>query len=122
MSELENNQAKKGNQMSASNWNKGFKAWQDFARNIDSRAKAISEHRRELGWELAASVGIPRCGCSLHNASIDHELTGWCANNPKRLKVAKRANWMVNEWAWEPTTLAHGIVGRAYDKFISQDI
>ena len=104
--------------MKQTTWQSGFESWQEFARNIGARGKAVSDHRQEIGWSLAASVGIPRCGCSLHNASIDDELTGWCAGNPKRLKVAKKANWMVNEWAWEPSNLATRIVSRAYHKFI----
>ncbi len=54
-------------------------------------ADRICAMRREAAWALAATVGIPRCGCSLHNASIDTNLKGWCHNNPKRLKVAKAA-------------------------------
>lgn len=47
---------------------------------------------------MAASVGIPRNVCCLHNASIDTELKGWCAGNPGMLKVAKQANYLVNRW------------------------
>ncbi len=54
-------------------------------------AERIAQMRSERAWALAASVGIPRCGCSLHNASIDVGLKGWCHSNPKRLKVAKAA-------------------------------
>jgi hypothetical protein len=93
-----------------------FQQWQTFARNISARGSALARARIDAGFALAASVGIPRCGCSLHNASIDDDLKGWCTGNPKRLKVAKKANWMVTEWAWHPTRLADRIVRRAYAK------
>lgn len=96
--------------------NMTFKQWQDFAQNINARARVLSHSRIDAGFALASTVGIHRCGCSLHNASIDDSMTGWCHNNPKRLKVARKANWMVNDWAWEPTRLAERIVARAWNK------
>lgn len=93
-----------------------FQDWQAFARNTRQRAEKLARARLDAGFALAASVGIPRCGCSLHNASIDDDLKGWCANNPHQLKVAKQANYMVTELAWHPTRLADRIINRAYAK------
>lgn len=95
-----------------------FKQWQEFAQNITQRASALAHARIDAGFALAATVGIPRCGCSLHNASIDDDLKGWCAGNPHRLKVAKRANYIVTEYAWHPTRLADRIVQRAYARVV----
>ncbi len=75
-----------------------FQKWREIATEARSRAKRIDDSIHERGWALAASVGIPRCGCSLHNASIDDEMTGWCKDNPQRLKVAKQANYLVSQW------------------------
>jgi hypothetical protein len=89
-----------------------LKQWQAFARNVRDRADAVNRSVQDRGWALAASVGIPRCGCSLHNASIDDNLVGWCARNPHRLKVAKRANYLVMQWPASP--LADRIIERAW--------
>lgn len=93
-----------------------FKDWQKFATNIRERAERLSRSRIDQGFALAATVQIPRNACCLHNASIDDELKGWCSGNVKRLKVAKKANWMVNQWAWEPTQLADRIIARAWKR------
>jgi hypothetical protein len=96
-----------------------FEAWQKFAENIRSRGEALAISRMEQGFALALSVGIPRDLCCLHNASIDDEMTGWCANNPKRLKAAKKAAWMCSEWCWEPTRLASKIISKAWNEMIA---
>ena len=70
--------------------------------------------RDERAWALAASVGIDRNMCCLHNASIDDEMRGWCAGNPRRLKVAKRAAYILNDW--RASRLAERIISRAYDR------
>ena len=88
--------------------------WQRFSQSISARASAVDRSIHERGWRLAATVGIPRCGCSLHNASIDDSLSGWCFRNPERLKVAKRANYLVNQWP--AARIAERIISRAYSK------
>lgn len=100
----------------STSWQRNFKAWQDFATKIRQRADAAEKMRMERAWALAATVGIPRCGCSLHNASIDDELRGWCAGNPKRLKVAKRANHILMDS--RISRLADSIVSRAYARMV----
>ncbi len=79
-------------------WQIALAKWmaQTDANNI--RAKAISKRQHDKGWKLAATVGIGRCGCSLHNASIDDQMTGWCKDNPTRLAVARKASRLVNDW------------------------
>lgn len=91
-----------------------FKQWQEFAKRIDERAKALNDSVHERGWALAKSVGIHRDMCSLHNASIDDELKGWCFQNPERLKVAKQANHLVN--SWPASDIAERIIARAWEK------
>lgn len=79
-------------------WQLAFAAWRAYCEKITARAKAITERQHERGWQMAASVGIPRDGCCLHNASIDDSMTGWCKDNPTRLRVAKRANAITSDW------------------------
>ena len=75
-----------------------FKEWSELASELRKRGKAIDDSKHDAAWKLAASVGIPRCGCSLHNASIDDDMAGWCKGNPERLKVAKQANHLLMNW------------------------
>lgn len=75
-----------------------FQQWRQIASEARARGERIDRSIHERGWALAMSVGIGRCCCSLHNASIDDAMTGWCHNNPQRLKVAKQANYLVNQW------------------------
>lgn len=93
---------------------KTFAQWQAFARAVHAAADRITNARHDAGWRLAATVGIPRDMCCLHNASIDENFTGWCAgaDGYNRLKVAKRANHIVNDWT--ASRLADRIVGRAW--------
>lgn len=91
-----------------------FTSWQEWSRRIRARAQAVSNARADRAWALAASVGIPRNMCCLHNAAIDDSMQGWCKGNPKRLKVAKRANRMFIDYVFEPTRLADRITSRAY--------
>lgn len=95
-------------------WQVRFKAWQDYAAKVRQHADNVSRMRTDRAFALAASVGIGRCACSLHNASIDTELRGWCAGNPQRLKVAKRATHILNDW--RASQLADRIISRAFDQ------
>ncbi len=96
-----------------------FKDWQEFARIINARSKALTESVHAKGWQLAASVGIPHCLCCLHNASIDDNMTGWCAGNPQRLKVAKRANHILNDW--EASRKAERIIRKAWNQMAKKN-
>ncbi len=93
-----------------------FDAWCAFSRAIRARADALVASRRDAAFALAASVGIPRNLCCLHNAAIDDDLRGWCKGNPARLRVAKRANWLLSNHVWEPSRLADRIISRAWDR------
>jgi hypothetical protein len=99
------------------NWQKDFAAWQAFSRDIGDRARRVKNARDDRAWALAASVGIPRCGCSLHNASTDTAMSGWCEGNPLRLKVAKRAVHIHNDW--RIVRLADRIADREYMRLMS---
>jgi hypothetical protein len=79
-------------------------------REILERAGRCDAMRNDRGWKLAVSVGIPRCGCCLHNAANDKEMRGWCAGNPARHKAAKRANRLVT--TWPAAEIAERIVAR----------
>lgn len=100
--------------MNQLDWKQRFAAWQAFAQTVQARADAVTKSRHDKAWNLAATVGIPRCGCCLHNASIDDAMNGWCHNNPKRLKVAKRAVRILNDW--RASRLASTIINRAYPR------
>lgn len=100
-----------------SEWHVRFAEWQQLARNVRDRAIALDKSTHDRGWALAKSVGIPRCGCSLHNAAIDDEMIGWCAGNPHRLKVAKQANHLLS--LWHASNLADRIIARAWQKLLS---
>lgn len=91
--------------------------WQAYIASVEARAKALDEAIHDRGWALAASVGIPRDGCCLHNASIDDDLKGWCNMNPHRLKVAKEANYLVGQWP--ASNLARKIVMRSWNRMVA---
>lgn len=97
-------------------WTADYEAWQAKARDVKARAKAIADSRREEAFRLAATVGLPRNLCCIHNASIDEAGTGWCAGPGgwERHKVAKRVEWMLDEWQWEATRIADRIVSRSF--------
>lgn len=90
-----------------------FKQWQEFSQRISARAKVAQDMRHNRGWALAETVDIPRDGCCLHNAAIDDDMTGWCFRNPQRLKIAKRANHILNDW--RISHLADRIINRAWN-------
>lgn len=94
-------------------WRARFANWKAYAAAIDARAKAITDRRHARGWSIAASVGIPRNGCALHNASIDDDLSGWCKDNPGRLAAAKLARRYVNDW--RASAAADRMTARAWD-------
>lgn len=95
-------------------WSVRWARWQRLARRARAIAERLERDRSEQAWVLAATVGIPRNMCCLHNASIDEDLKGWCAGpgGLERLRVAKRVKWMLDEWAWEPVRKADAIVRR----------
>lgn len=101
---------------------KTFAEWQTFARAVNDCAQRITHARHEAGWQLAATVGIPRDGCCLHNASIDDKMTGWCAGpgGYERLRVAKRATHILNDW--RVSHLAEKIVARAFERVMRAEI
>jgi hypothetical protein len=84
-------------------------------RAIRERATRLQNSIHDRGFALARTVGIPRSICCLHNASIDDGLTGWCARNPAMLKVAKRADAIVNDWS--ASNLGYAITGRLWREF-----
>ena len=65
-------------------------------------AKRIDKARTRRAWALAATVGIHRCGCSLHNASIATIGNGWGAGNSTEpdgrrvIRVARAATRLMN--------------------------
>jgi hypothetical protein len=95
-----------------------FAAWKQITHRIRTRTEALQKAQHEKGWELAASVGIPRCGCSLHNASIDDDMTGWCKGNPERLKVAKRAKHILDNWS--ASRLGARLIQRAWNRLVAK--
>jgi hypothetical protein len=82
---------------------------------VRARGEAVQRSIHERGWALAASVGIPRDLCCLHNASLDDGLRGWCAGNPERLRVAKLAKAILNDWS--ASRLADAICARMWRNF-----
>lgn len=102
--------------MTHEEWTRRLNAWREIHQKAHAIAQRVNAMRDARGWALAASVGIPRCGCSLHNASIDTNLTGWCAGNPRRLKVAKAARRILDDWS--ATRLADSISQRAYERIV----
>lgn len=94
--------------------------WQAYVKGIRARAERLDRSRQDEGWRLAATVGIPRCACSLHNASIDDNLNGWCKDNPQMLKIAKRANYLVNRW--DASRLADAIIKRSWNRLVAEPL
>lgn len=87
----------------------------DTQLDYSDRASKVINSINARAWKLAESVGIPHDGCCLHNASVDDDMKSWCAGNPKRLAVAKRASRMMDE-AWALSDLARNIERRAFNK------
>jgi len=94
-----------------------FQQWQEFAREVNARADRCYTMRSERGWAIAATVGIPRDGCCLHNASIDKECRGWSAPGPHVWKTARRAKRLIGDFTIY--RLAKRIIDRAWDKIES---
>ena len=46
---------------------KTFTEWQEWASAIRALADRVDRAAQDRGWAIAAEVGIPRCGCCLHN-------------------------------------------------------
>ncbi len=68
--------------------------WKQRITRLHEIAARIDRYRTERAWALAATVGIGRCGCSLHNASIADVGKGWGAGNshePDGRRVVKVA-------------------------------
>lgn len=84
-------------------------------RPLVHRAEAVCDSIQERAWALAATVGIPRDGCCLHNASIDDDLKGWCKDRPDRLRVAKHATAMLHG-AWALHDLGWRLWRRGYNR------
>ncbi len=99
-------------------YQKAFATWKGLASSLRKRGQMIDNAIHDKGWSLAASVGIPHDMCCLHNASIDDELTGWCARNPAMLKVAKEANHLVNQWPG--SRLADKLIQRAWNRILAE--
>ena len=79
--------------------------------NIDERVAHLVFSIQDRAWQIAKRAGIPADECSLHNASIDDDLRGWCHDNPARLKAAKRAVRMI-DGVWGISDLGHRITRR----------
>ena len=99
-----------------SDWQTSLARWQAIASRVNQQAKRIDRSTQDIGWAMAASVGIPHDACCLHNASIDTELKGWCHQNPERLRVAKQAKHLVESWA--ASRKAERVVRRAWNKLM----
>ncbi len=79
--------------------------------NIDERVAHLVFSIQDRAWQIAERAGIPADECSLHNASIDDDLKGWCHDNAARLKAAKRAVRMI-DGVWGISDLGHRITRR----------
>lgn len=93
-----------------------FEQWQEFARNIRQRGEALDNSIHERGFEIARKAGIGRDLCCIHNASNDDNLIGWCKGNPERLKSAKKAIHLLNQWPG--SGLSSRIISRAWQRVI----
>jgi hypothetical protein len=109
--------AKKTKQNGVRTFQESIAEWRSIADKVRKRAVAVDDSTHDRGWAMAATVGIPRCGCSLHNASIDDAMTGWCKGNPERLRVAKRANHLVNNW--DASRIADKVIKSAWNRLMS---
>lgn len=92
-----------------------FEQWKSLDREVRARASRINRMKHNRGWKLAASVGIGRCGCSLHNASIASVGAGWGAgpDGRRRIRVARAAARLVN--CYEASRIAERISRRAWE-------
>lgn len=77
-----------------------FAEWQVYSRKVHAMADRIHAMRSARGWALARTIGINRCGCCLHNCSIDVKRVGW-AHGPggyARIATARRATRLVDDY------------------------
>lgn len=102
-----------------SRWTTRFTAWQRASAATMTRATEIDRAAQARGWALAATVEIPQCMCCLHNAALDDNLIGWCKDNPHRLAVAQRANYMVNRT--RAADLARKRIAQAYQSMVADE-
>ncbi len=70
-----------------------FQQWQSFAQRVRARADRINRAKTDRGFAIAASAGIGRDMCCIHNASIADVGRGWGAGVDGRatIKTARRA-------------------------------
>lgn len=99
-----------------------FAQWQEYSRKMHAIADRVCKSRQNRGWALAITVGIGRCGCSLHNASIAEVGKGWGAvngiepNGRRVIRVARAAKRLIEDLAWEPTRIADRATSKAWDR------
>lgn len=90
-----------------------FSQWQAFSRVVGEMAERVHSHKLARAYALGATVGLPACANSIHNAACDDAMTGWCHRNPLRLRVAKRVNHTINDWT--ASQIAGRVSSRAWN-------
>ncbi len=89
-----------------------FEQWKELCERVHAMADRVYQMRSARGWAMAATVGIPRNGCCIHNASIDTACTEWSAAGPHVYKTARRALRLIEDYS--ASRLAERITARAW--------
>lgn len=76
-----------------------FAEWKAYATRVREMADRVNTMRHDRGFAIAATVGIPRDMCCLHNASIDRNCTGWSSAGPHVHRTARKALRLVDDWS-----------------------
>jgi hypothetical protein len=88
--------------------------WRELAARVHGMADRIWVMRRNRVDAVCRANGLDiRC---LHNAAGDDGLTGWCHQNPGRLKLAKALNRELSDWT--PSRIAERICSRAWQRVV----
>lgn len=96
-----------------------FEQWKSFANKVNAIRDKILASCRERSFSIAVENGISPDATCIHNAACDDKMIGWCARNPARLKAAKLANRILNDWS--ASEKASRIISRAWDKYIASN-
>ena len=96
-----------------------FEQWKAIAYRVNIIRDKLLASRRGLAFSIAISHGISPDACCIHNAALDDKMEGWCHRNPERLKAAKLANRILNDWS--ASEKAKRIIDRAWKRHVSSN-
>jgi hypothetical protein len=99
-----------------------FAEWQAYSRKVHAMAERINAMRSARGWAISRAAGIGRCGCSLHNCSIDVQRKGWAAGPGgwARIAAARQALKLIDDYSMY--RLYRRISRRAWEHYMNSPL